>query len=90
MTHKEGQAILQVAQDRCQTAALLCWRVRAQRVLVQRELSKLTKRLLGLHELLDQLRKSRGVSRYAHARQHDREVAALINILQRLPVSSRS
>jgi hypothetical protein len=53
-------------------------------------MSNLAKRMDGLHELLDQLRKSRGVGRYARARQHDREVAALINILQRLPVSSHS
>ena len=89
-THDEGQAILQVAQNRCQTASLLCWRVQAQRELVQHELSNLSKRLRVLREMLDQLRESRGVWSYAPARQHDREVVALINILQRLPVSSRS
>ena len=89
-TDEEGQHILQVAQDRRQTAALLCQQVRAQQALVQHELSNLAKRRRGLQELLDQLRKIRGAFRYAHARRHDREVAALINILQRLPLSSQS
>jgi len=85
-TDKERQHILQVAQRRRQTAALLCKRVRAQQVLVQHELSNLAKCRRGLQELLDQLRKIRGACRYTH-RPHDREVAALINILQRMPLS---
>jgi hypothetical protein len=88
-TDEERQHILQVAQHSRQTAALLCKRVRAQQALVQHELSNLAKRRHGLHELLDQLRKIRGTFHYARAQQHDREVAALINILQRMPLSSQ-
>ena len=88
-TDEEARHISQVAKHRCQTAKFLCEQVRTKRALVTHELSKLADRRHRLKESLDQLRKMRRAFRYAHERKRDREVAALINILQLMPLSSQ-
>src|SRR5215475_6864075 len=77
-TNEPGQHIFQVAQHRRQTAAFLCQRVRTQ-------LDQLANRQRRLQALLDQLRTIKRACRAPHARQYSREVAALLDILQRMP-----
>jgi hypothetical protein len=89
-TDEEAQHIRQVAKHRCQTAEFLCEQLRAKRVLVMHELFKLDERRRRLQESLDQLCKIKRAFRYAHTQKRDREVAALINILRLMPVSSQS
>jgi hypothetical protein len=81
-TDEEWGHIRQAAQHRRQTATFLCQRVKAQ-------LDQLAKRRYRLRESLAQLRKLQRALRYAQAGQHDRETAALINILQRMSMSSQ-
>ena len=82
-TDKEWQHIRQVARHRSQTATFLCQRMQAQT-------AQLAERQYRLQALLYQLRKITRAFRDAHARQRDRETAALINILQRMSVSNQS
>ena len=78
-TDEEWRRIRQTTQHTCQTAAFLRQCVRAQ-------LAQLAQRRYRLRESLTQLRKLHGAYRDAQAQQHDRETAALINILQRMSV----
>jgi hypothetical protein len=89
-TDEEAQNIRQVAKHRRQTAELLCQQMRAKRVLVRHELSKLAEQRRRLKESLDQLRKMRRAFHYTHGQKRDREVAALVNILRSMPLSSQS
>ncbi len=81
-TDEKWRCIRQAAQHRRRTAAFLCRRVKAQ-------LTQLAERRYRLQESLTRLRKLNRAGRGAPA-QHDRETAALINILQRMSVNSQS
>ena len=82
-TDEKWQRIRQTAQNRCQTAAFLCQRVQAQ-------LAQLAERRYRLQESLIRLRQLNRAYRGAQVQQHDRETAALIDILWRMSVSSQS